>query len=367
MNQSGRRLRISTALIVVLAALVVVVAASRALNAQQRALPGTVQVVTVHGRSLEGNLEGDSPDRQVSVFLPPSYQADGTRRFPVVYLLHGFTDTDDKWFRDPGHFVNVPTVANRAFAAGSREVIIVTPNAYTKFGGSFYSTSVLTGDWERFVTRDLVEYIDGHFRTIPAVLSRGLAGHSMGGYGALRIGIKHPDVFASVYALSPCCMVTSATSGPELAAVERVRTQEQFERAPFLAKAEIALAAAWSPRLNKPPFSIDLLSENGQVRPEIVAKWDANSPLAMIDQYVGNLKELSALGFDAGDKDLGNIADTIRTLDATLTNYQLQHRFEIYPGTHTSGIAERVEKVVLPFFSGSLQFDAPVTASVGVR
>src|SRR6516225_4031815 len=90
-------------------------------------LTGTVDVVAVHGPSLEGNLEGDSPDRQVSIYLPPRYRADRTRRYPVVYLLHGYTDTDDRWFGRIEHFINVPAVTDRAIAAGAREVIVVMP------------------------------------------------------------------------------------------------------------------------------------------------------------------------------------------------------------------------------------------------
>src|SRR5271155_4534874 len=101
---------------------------------------GSWEKITVHGKSLEGNLEGDSPDRDVSVYLPPSYPTARTRRYPVVYLLHGYTDSDDLWFGSKPHFINVPTVADKALASGGREMIIVMPNAYTVFQGSMYSS-----------------------------------------------------------------------------------------------------------------------------------------------------------------------------------------------------------------------------------
>lgn len=83
--------------------------------------------------------------------------------------------------------MNVPDAADRAFADGAPEMIIVMPDAFTRWHGSMYSNSVNTGDWETFIARDLVWYIDTHYRTIPLRASRGL-GHSMGGYGTLRIG-----------------------------------------------------------------------------------------------------------------------------------------------------------------------------------
>ncbi len=88
----------------------------------------------------------------------------------------------------------------------TKDVIVVMPDAHTRFQGSFYSSSPTTGDWESYVYEELVAYIDSHYRTIADVESRGLAGHSMGGYGTIRIGIKRPDVFSSIYALNPCCL-----------------------------------------------------------------------------------------------------------------------------------------------------------------
>ena len=105
---------------------------------------GTVQRIHVYGKSLEGNLEGDSPDRDVAVYLPPSYTSSPSRRYPVVYLLHGFTDDVDHWWGVKQHFVSVPAVTDKALGAGVREMIAVMPNAFTRYQGSMYSSSVTT-------------------------------------------------------------------------------------------------------------------------------------------------------------------------------------------------------------------------------
>src|SRR5687767_7028618 len=90
---------------------------------QVRANGAVYERILVHGDALEGNLEGDSPDRTVSVYLPPSYSTARWRRYPVLYLLHGFSDSDDRWFGLTGaHFVNVPDAADRAFTTGSKEM-----------------------------------------------------------------------------------------------------------------------------------------------------------------------------------------------------------------------------------------------------
>src|SRR4051812_4896247 len=119
------------------------------------------------------------------------------------------------------------------------------------------------------------------------------AGHSMGGYGATRIGMKHPDVFGSVYIMSPCCLSarTGGPANPEIEkALEAVKTPEDSAKLPFFPRAQLASAAAWSPDPKNPPLYLDLLMKNGVAQPEILAKWAANAPLAFIDQYIGNLR-----------------------------------------------------------------------------
>jgi enterochelin esterase-like enzyme len=322
------------------------------------AAAGVVEYVKVHGKFLEGNLEGDSPDRDVAVYLPPSYARSPQRRYPVVYFLHGYNDSADGWYRSTKHWINLPIVLNKAFAeVGNYEMIFVTPNAFTRYQGSFYSNSATTGNWEDYIVRELVPYVDAHYRTIPEGASRGLAGHSMGGYGTIRIGMGHPDVFSSIYLLSACCM-----RFPEFfllqngAKAETVKTPEQESALEFLPRLIVAASAAWSPNPKNPPLFADLPVKDGKLVEEIVAKFHANEPLYMVDQYVGNLRELKAIGLDVGDKD-SHIADDTQQLDKVLTSYGIAHQFEIYEGDHINHIEDRIETKVVPFFSRNLSFD----------
>ncbi len=321
---------------------------------------GTVERIPVHGKGLEGNLSGDSADREVCIYLPPSYKTDSARRYPVLYMLHGYTDSDEKWFGLVKHWINLPAILDQTLAGGGmREMIVVMPNAYTKFAGSMYSSSVTTGDWEDYVSEELVAYIDAHYRTLASRESRGLAGHSMGGYGAMRIGMKRPDVFSSVYLLSPCCMaprLSPSLDKERIAQIEAVKDMDDFEKAEFGTKSVFASAAAWSPNPSNPPFFLDLPYKDGQPQPMVGARWAANAPLAMIDGYILKLRQLKALAFDAGKDDRG-IAATIRDLDAILNNYKLKHTFEIYDGDHVNHIADRIAEKMLPFFSKNLSFE----------
>lgn len=316
---------------------------------------GTVERVKVHGKSLEGNLEGDSPDRDVSIYLPPSYNKNKKQRYPVVYLLHGYTDNDDNWFGAKHIFVDAPLAIDRAIAAGSREMIVVMPNAYTVYMGSMYSNSAATGDWESFVVNDLVAYVDSHYRTIPGRASRGLSGHSMGGYGTIRIGMKYPEAFSNLYAMSACCLAPNPNLvNPAMDKAAAVTQAADLAKADFGTRATVASAAAWSPDPKKPPLYFDLPVADGKVLPEVAARWDANAPLAMLDQYVTNLKQAHAIALDVGTKD--TLLASIQELDARLTLFGVPHTFATYDGNHISGIQERLEQNVIPFFSANLSF-----------
>ncbi|HVI80687.1 MAG TPA: alpha/beta fold hydrolase [Candidatus Acidoferrum sp.] len=310
-----------------------------------------VEHIKVHGAALEGNLEGDAVDRDVFVFLPPSYAKETTGRYPVVYALHGYSIGAEQW----RHEIHVPQTIEGAFAQGAKEMIVVLPDSKTLHNGSMYSSSVTTGDFETFIARDLVAYIDSHYRTIPNKASRGLVGHSMGGYGATRIGMKHSDVFGSLYIMSPCCVSPRPPMPAEMAkTLEAVKSPEDSANLPFFARAQLATAAAWSPDPKNPPLYLDLPTKNGEPQADVLAKWAANAPLAFMDQYIGNLRQYRAISIDIGDQD-GLRTDTIKLHDA-LDEYGIPNSFEVYPGTHTSRVADRFQNHVIPFFSQNLCF-----------
>jgi enterochelin esterase-like enzyme len=192
-----RIIRISAAIIVVVAIALPGLAQGRGGAGRGGGLRGTVDHVTVHGKALEGNLESNSADRSVTVYLPPSYSGDQARRFPVIYFLHDYGANSD------GPIDAIREFADKLAAAqGFSEPIVVTPDVSTSRKESMYASSAATGDWERFIAEDLVDFIDGHYRTLAKPISRGLAGQSMGGYGALRIAMKRPGVFSSLYVIS---------------------------------------------------------------------------------------------------------------------------------------------------------------------
>jgi enterochelin esterase-like enzyme len=315
------------------------------------AKPVTVEHIKIYGAALEGNLEGDAVDRDVLVFLPPSYATEKKMRYPVVYALHGYSIGAEQWSKE----IHVPQTLEGAFAQGAREMIVVLPDSKTLHNGSMYSSSMTTGDFERFVAHDVVAYIDAHYRTIPARTSRGLVGHSMGGYGASRIGMKHPEVFGSLYIMSPCCLSPrgSAPSNPANdKVVEAAKTPADSASLSFFARAQLASAAAWSPDPKNPPLYLDLPTKDGVPQPLVIAKWAANAPLAFVDQYIDNLRQYHGIAMDVGDMD-GLRIDAGKLHDV-FDSYGIVNSFEIYHGTHTSAVADRIQNHVMPFFSQNL-------------
>lgn len=325
---------------------------------------GTKERIKVHSKALEGNLIGDPADRDVTVYLPPSYASNPDKRFPVLYMLHGFTDTDSQWFGWEKHWINLQDVIEQSLAEGlSKEMIVVMPNAYNRFKGSMYANSVTIGDWETFVTQELVRYVDANYRTIPTKESRGLAGHSMGGYGTLRLGMKNPEVYSAIYALSPCCMDGGASTNPELMKKLETLTPDQLQATSFFEIAALATSAAFAPNPKNPPLYLDLPAKNGEARQDVINKIIANRTLNFVDQYILNLKKLKAIAIDAGLQDKG-ISEATKNLHEVLDSYQISHFYESYEGDHLNRIAERIRIKALPFFSENLVFQAPTKSEI---
>jgi len=161
-------------------------------------------------------------------------------------------------------------------------------------------------------------------------------------------------VFGSLYIMSPCCLAPRPPpNDPELQKkIEAAKSGADLDQLPFWVRVQLASAAAWSPNPANPPWFSDLPTRDGQPRPEVLEKWNANAPLAFIDQYVMNLRSYRAISIDVGDQD-GLRTDTT-TLHEVLDRYQIAHGFEIYSGTHTSRVADRFQNHVLPFFGKTL-------------
>ena len=321
---------------------------------------------TVHGLSLEKNVTGESVDRNVSIYLPPSYDASPNKRYPVLYLLHGIGDTDKEftvaWRNQNDSWGTIQGLMDNGIA-GKRfgEMIIVMPDQRTKMMGSFYTNSSATGNWEDFTIKDLVSYIDMKYRTLARSESRGIAGHSMGGYGALKLAMKHPEIYSVVYAMNPALLGWGADvsiDNPAFGALLKMTTLEEVLQGGMSAVGAIAVAQAFSPNPSRSPFYSDFpfKSVGGKLQPDepIYRQWEENFPLNMVTQYKANIMKLRGIRFDtAWEDEFPHIPITTRALSHKLTELGVDHIFEEYNGDHRNrmwGKTGRLYTEVLPYF-----------------
>ena len=319
---------------------------------------GTIITRIIHSKALQ-NTGGENTDRRISVYLPPGYDQ-SNNHYPVIYYLHGFMNNDTIT-------PNAKMILDTAIAKNKiRPFILVIADNNTLFAGSFYSNSTLTGNWIDFEAKELVEYMDQHFRTIATRDARGIGGHSMGGYGVLKIAMLYPDVFSCAYALSPGLLAFVKEFGPnsdsfrQLAAI---KTKEELDKT-YYPRVIAACARAWSPNPNKPPFYFDLpfnyINDSLVVDTVVYEKWRANMPLYMIDTYAANFRKLKAIKLDWGRNDAPRFPLQCGMFSQELENHGIEHYAEEYIGTHVNKIWTsdgRVLNEMLPFFNDYLQFE----------
>jgi pimeloyl-ACP methyl ester carboxylesterase len=326
-------------------------------SVQAQLAKGSVRVDSLYSRNLENNF-GEATTRAVSVYLPPGYD-DSDQRYPVIYYLHGFLNN---------HVLTPEMVEVLDFSITTHKIrpfILVVSDQRTTYDGSFYSNSGIFGNWEDFTAIDLVSFTDANYRSIPKKESRGITGHSMGGYGALKIAMHHPETFNSVYALSPGALDIVREYGPNSTTymeLEDIKTPEELSKT-YFPKVIVAFAKSWSPNPDKPPFYCDIPYEyqDGElvVHQDVLQKWYDNMPLHMAEENLDNLKQLKAIKLDWGRNAGDRFSIQCDMFSQRLENLGVFHFAEEYIGTHTSGIFTkegRVPNDMLPFFDTYLSF-----------
>jgi S-formylglutathione hydrolase FrmB len=335
-----------------------------------RAASGSLEDLQMPASSLAGNLLGDPTMQHVFVYLPPSYKTETAKRYPTLYLLHGYAGRPEEWVKDGYQGMNLTTEMDMLIAKGvAAEMIVVVPNGRNAYLGSFYTNSTVNGNWEDYIYRDLVNYVDGKYRTLAKASGRGIAGHSMGGYGAFALAMKHPDVFGALYSLSPCCLAMEGDLSADNTYwrnASKVNTRDFFKKSPetfeaFWSAAMVAISAAFAPNPQNQPILVNFpfAEKNGLlVRNEpAYSAYRAKMPLYLIEEYRENLKKLRGIAIDVGEFDeFTHIRVASAKLSNELSQREIPHSFEIYKdGDHGNKIRERFDTKVIPFFSAVLE------------
>lgn len=329
-------------------------------------------LVRLKAPSLEQNMIGESSDRALWVYLPPSYSI-SEKRYPVVYYLPGFGDSEMIGF-------HLPDDMNALLQDGTLdEMILVVVSGTNQLGGSFFVNSPVTGNWEDFIVQDVVGYIDSHYRTIPETASRGLAGHSMGGFGALNLAMRHPDVFAAVYSMSPGLFDPNGLAESQMFARQATITSfvdynrnvmemppDEAARMIFRSPQQFTLAYGYAfapnPGGHPPYYEYPYTEVNDELvkDEELWKKWDAGygGIPEKVAQYRQNLLLLKGIAVDYGTLDqYAWIPKGCVYFGEQLTQAGIPVQIESFDGGHQNELGTRIREHMLPFFSKLLVFE----------
>ena len=224
------------------------------------------------------------------VVLPPSFDGDKTRHFPILYFLHGLGD-NEQFFVHSGAWNLVEDMRDKGEL---KDFLIATPDARSTF---YINARDGKERYEDFLVQEFFPYIEKHYRVAPGRANRAISGISMGGYGALHLAFRRPLLFSSVSAHSA-------------ALIDRLPN--------FLAGT-----------VSDSPRSRMLGGVFGN--PPDPSFWEQNSPIVMA--RTANLTDLK-IYFDCGDEDDFGFNSGAAALDKVLTSRRISHEFHIYPGRH---------------------------------
>jgi hypothetical protein len=331
------------------------------------AAPAKSQMVERQLRSnqIAHNQTGTDPLRRMLVYLPDGYGESSSQRYPVIYFLPNPFEESYRYDFDRR---DAQSLFDRAIAEGViKKFILVTVDMNTPLGSSWYVNSSATGNWEDFMIQELVPYIDANFRTLPNRNSRGIAGIFIGGYGAIRFGMRHPDVFGSVYAMHPVGTGTGVRISAAIPKWDILTDAKSMDDVKKDGATQIftTMFQAHLPDPGKPPLFIDLLAhkEGDQliIDAKLMERFRNNFYLeTMIPQYADNLRSLRGFKFDwtrldpNWDHVYANQAFTHK-----LNEFGVTHQAEEYNGKFGEadwGVDGRFYTDALPFFQKHLVF-----------
>ena len=312
-----------------------------------------ITTLRVPGTTLTGNPLGDPAEREVPVYLPPSY--DGKKRFGVIYLLSGFASTGRSFMNYSFGHRSVPESAEQLIADGRmKECLIVMPDCMTSYGGSQYVDSPATGRYETYLVNELIPFIDNSLQTLQAGEHRAIAGKSSGGFGALRLAMKYPHCFSAASCHSgdmhfelcykpgfPAAARILEKHKGDISAFYRAYTSSpKPARNDFPLLELLAMAAAYSPdTLKHAPENMRLPCDpyTCEINITVWKEWLTFDPLVMIEEkaYQEALSSLKLLYLDCGSYDEYNLAFAHRLFSRKASGYGIAHHYEEFPDSHS--------------------------------
>lgn len=310
-------------------------------------IAGTIEFLSHTSQVLQGNQLNDPYERQLPVYLPPAYQAEPDQHFPVIWVLAPFTSWGERYFNLKAWDPNIIQRYEKLLADGDAEpAILAFPDCFTKIGGSQYLNSTAVGNYQDYVIKELLPFVDAQYRTVPG--RRGVMGYSSGGFGALILAMLHPDLFEAVashsgdMAFEQCYVqdIPAAVRGIEQvggveAVIDSVEDIHQPGRDWFAALHMVAMSACYSPDPDADagialPFDL----HTGELIPEVWARWTAQDPVNLAKTRLQALENLKLIYFDCGQFDEFHLFLGARRLNRLLEHTGINHIYDEFDGTH---------------------------------
>lgn len=322
----------------------------------------------LRSQNIAHNKTGTDPLRKMLVYLPAGYNESSPKRYPVIYFL---PNPFEESYRFDFDHRDAQSLFDRAIAARVIDkFILVAIDMNTSLGSSWYVNSLATGNWEDFMVEELVPYIDGNFKTLPHRDSRGIAGIFIGGYGAIRFGMRHPDIFGSVYAMHPVGTGSGVGVGATIPKWDILANAKSMDDVKKDGRTQIftTIFQAHLSDPDKPPLFVDLPArQEGDhliIDVKLMERLRNNFYLeTMIGRYADNLKSLRGLKFDWSRNDANfDHVYANQAFTRKLNEFGIIHGAEEYNGAFGEsdwGMDGRVYTEALPFFQRFLVFDAP--------
>lgn len=332
-------------------------------------LHGDLRIDFIASPALEGNALGDPVQRPVAVYLPPHYDPQGSRRYPALYCLHGYTgDVAALVGSRPWEYNVVQRMDRLIVEQKMAPAILVVVDGFTRLGGSQYVNSEHNGDYETYVIRDVIGHVDQAYRTVAQEGGRAVFGKSSGGFGALHLSMKYPGVFAAFashsgdsyfrYAHPPAFVFTQRTLEKHGWDIEKF--VEHFENANKRSQGEyqtmemLGYAAAYSPRSSR-AFDLDLPFDRktGALVEDVFARWLAVDPAEVCLGKRAELARLRLRYLDCGRRDEYFLDVGARVMAQRMREMGLDVRHEEFDDDHRN-VGYRYD-VSLPALSGVLE------------
>lgn len=318
-------------------------------------LAGRLDRHTLESPLLAHNPLRDPSRRECCVYVPPNY--DGHTRYPVVMVLAGYGGTSHSLLNYSFTSENIVQRFDRLVRTGEcPPALLVLPDAMNRWGGSQFLDSSASGAYQSYLADEIIPFVDQTYQTIAERSGRAIVGRSSGGFGALRMGLDRPELFACIgsHAGDSAFELSLRPATLEaLIAFDRAggvgAFAEAFLQAPgkhsFTAMMLLACAAAYAPEPDAPfpHVALPFDPHTGEHLDDVWQRYMACDPITLMRQRPDAFKDAHFVYLDAGDRDEHGLQFGARQMAALLKERGRNVLFEEFPGTHR-GTTHRYER-----------------------